>query len=102
MNLLGWMLFGLVVGLIARAVVPGKEPASLAGTVLLGMAGALIGGWVGQALGWYGPDEGAGFVAATLGAVLVLLGYNAVRRRRKEVEEIETQKPSPPPEQKAA
>jgi uncharacterized membrane protein YeaQ/YmgE (transglycosylase-associated protein family) len=53
----------------------------LIGTTVLGIVGALLGGWLGQAFGWYGPDDGAGFFAATIGAVVVLLIYNfAVRR----------------------
>lgn len=82
MSILGWILFGFVVGLIARAVMPGRDPMGLIGTTVLGIVGALLGGWLGQAFGWYGPDDGAGFFAATLGAVAVLLIYNfAVRRR---------------------
>lgn len=84
MNILGWILFGFVVGLIARAIMPGRDPIGLIGTTVLGIIGALLAGWLGQALGFYAPDEGAGFVAATLGAVVVLaLYYMAVGRRRK-------------------
>ncbi len=83
MSILGWVLFGFVVGLIARALMPGRDPLGLIGTTVLGIVGALLGGWVGQALGWYGPTDGAGFVSATLGAIVVLLIYNAVVRRRR-------------------
>jgi uncharacterized membrane protein YeaQ/YmgE (transglycosylase-associated protein family) len=82
MSVLGWILFGFVVGLIARAVMPGRDPLGLIGTTVLGIIGALLGGWVGQALGWYGPEDGAGFFAATIGAIVVLTIYNAIMRRR--------------------
>src|SRR3954465_807983 len=82
MTVLGWILFGFVVGLIARAVMPGRDPLGLIGTTVLGIVGALLAGWLGQALGWYGPDDGAGFVSATLGAVIVLAIYHMVAGRR--------------------
>lgn len=82
MSILGWILFGFVVGLIARAIMPGKDPIGLIGTTVLGVVGALLGGWAGQALGWYQPNEGAGFLAATVGAVIVLALYNMMARRR--------------------
>jgi uncharacterized membrane protein YeaQ/YmgE (transglycosylase-associated protein family) len=83
MGILGWILFGFVVGLIARAVMPGRDPMGLIGTTVLGIVGALLAGWLGQALGLYGPDDGAGFVSATIGAVVVLAIYHAVVRRRR-------------------
>ncbi len=82
MSILGWILFGFVVGLIARVLMPGRDPLGLIGTTVLGIVGALLGGWAGQAMGLYQPNEGAGFIAATIGAVLVLFIYNMVRRRR--------------------
>src|SRR3954469_7526199 len=83
MGILGWILFGFVVGLIARAVMPGRDPMGLIGTTVLGIVGALLAGWLGQAIGLYGPDDGAGFVSATLGAVIVLAIYHAVVGRRR-------------------
>ena len=82
MTILGWVLFGFVIGLIARAVMPGRDPLGFIGTTVLGIIGALLGGWTGRALGWYGPDDGAGFIAATVGAVVVLLIYKAIVGRR--------------------
>ncbi len=82
MGILGWILFGFVVGLIARAVMPGRDPMGLIGTTVLGIVGALAAGWIGQAAGWYGPDDGAGFVSATLGAVIFLAVYYAIQRAR--------------------
>jgi uncharacterized membrane protein YeaQ/YmgE (transglycosylase-associated protein family) len=85
MSVLGWILFGFVVGLIARAVMPGRDPLGLIGTTVLGMIGALLAGWMGQALGLYTVDEGAGFVAATLGAIIVLGIYYVIVGRRQGV-----------------
>lgn len=84
MEILGWILFGFVVGLIARAIMPGRDAIGLIGTTILGIVGALLAGWLGQALGWYEVGEGAGFIAATLGAVIVLfLYYSTVGRKRR-------------------
>jgi uncharacterized membrane protein YeaQ/YmgE (transglycosylase-associated protein family) len=83
MSILGWILFGFVVGLIARAVMPGRDPLGLIGTTVLGIIGALVAGWVGQALGIYAPNDGAGFVAATLGAIIVLAIYYGITGRRR-------------------
>jgi uncharacterized membrane protein YeaQ/YmgE (transglycosylase-associated protein family) len=84
MSILGWILFGFVVGLIARAIMPGRDPLGLIGTTVLGIIGALVAGWVGQALGLYTTTDGAGFVAATLGAVVVLaIYYGATGKKRR-------------------
>lgn len=85
MTILGWILFGFVIGLIARALMPGRDPMGLIGTTVLGIIGALLGGWLGRALGWYGPDEGAGFIAATVGAIVVLAIYHWLGRGRRGV-----------------
>ena len=84
MSILGWILFGFVAGLIARAIMPGRDPIGLIGTTILGIVGALAAGWLGQAFGWYRPDEGAGLISATLGAVLVLSIYHALSGRRRQ------------------
>ena len=86
MSVLGWMLFGFVVGLIARAVMPGRDPLGLVGTTVLGIVGAVLAGWLGQAFNLYGPDEGAGFVAATMGAVIVIAIYHLVTARREPID----------------
>lgn len=74
-GILGWIVFGLVVGVIAKLLMPGKDPGGLIVTVLLGIAGAVVGGYLGRSLGWYGPDQPAGFIVATLGAILLLVVY---------------------------
>lgn len=83
MAILGWILFGFVVGLIARAIMPGRDPIGLIGTTILGIIGALLAGWLGQAFNLYAPDEGAGFVAATLGAIVVLSLYYVIAGRHR-------------------
>jgi uncharacterized membrane protein YeaQ/YmgE (transglycosylase-associated protein family) len=73
--MLGWILFGLVVGILAKLVMPGRDPGGIIVTMLLGIAGALLGGLLGRAMGLYGPGQPAGFVMATIGAVLLLFIY---------------------------
>jgi uncharacterized membrane protein YeaQ/YmgE (transglycosylase-associated protein family) len=82
MGILGWILFGLVVGIVAKLVMPGRDPGGIIVTILLGIVGALLGGFIGQALHLYGPGEPAGFIGATLGAILVLWVYRIAMRRR--------------------
>jgi len=74
-GVLGWILFGLIVGAIAKLVMPGKDPGGIIVTMALGIAGALVAGFIGRAMGWYRPDEAAGYITATLGAVLLLFVY---------------------------
>jgi len=81
-GVLGWIVFGLIVGAIAKLVMPGRDPGGWIVTILLGIAGALIGGWIGQALGWYGPNENAGFLMSLLGAIILLALYRMLFVRR--------------------
>jgi uncharacterized membrane protein YeaQ/YmgE (transglycosylase-associated protein family) len=81
-GLLGWILFGAVVGAIAKLLMPGRDPGGFLVTIVLGIAGAMIGGFIGRALGWYGPNDGAGFFMSLLGAVLLLWIYRMVAVRR--------------------
>lgn len=85
MGVLGWVLFGLVVGAIAKLLMPGRDPGGFIITILLGIAGALIGGFIGRAAGWYGPNEPAGFLMSLLGAVVLLALYRVMIGRRRTV-----------------
>jgi uncharacterized membrane protein YeaQ/YmgE (transglycosylase-associated protein family) len=80
LGILGWIVFGLIVGALAKLVMPGNDPGGIIVTILLGIAGALVGGFIGRALGWYTPGEPAGFIMATLGAVLLLFIYRKTAR----------------------
>ena len=73
MGIIGWIIFGLIVGAVAKFLMPGRDPGGWIVTILLGIAGALVGGFLGRAVGWYGPNDAAGFLMALVGA-LVLLG----------------------------
>ena len=75
MGILGWIVFGLVVGALAKLVMPGRDPGGIIVTILLGIVGAVLGGFLGQALGLYGPNDPAGFVMSLLGAILLLAIY---------------------------
>lgn len=75
MSILGWILFGLVVGVVAKVLMPGRDPGGIIMTILLGIGGALIGGFLGRLLGWYGESDPVGFIMAVLGAILVLFTY---------------------------
>ena len=77
---IGFIITGFIVGLIARALKPGDDNMGFAKTTLLGIAGAVIAGWFGRAVGWYAPDEGAGFIFSTLGAIVVLSVYYMINR----------------------
>ena len=79
---LAWIVIGLAAGLIAKAITPGRDPSGCLITIVLGIGGALLAGFLGQKLGWYGPGEGAGFIAAISGAVVLLLLYRVVAGRR--------------------
>ena len=83
MNILLWILFGLVVGALAKLVMPGRDPGGIIVTMLLGIAGALLGGWFGRAIGLYGPEQsGAGFLMSILGAIVILGLYRLVVSRQ--------------------
>ena len=78
---LGWIVIGLLAGAIAKVLTPGPGPGGCLVTIVLGIAGAVLAGYLGQSIGWYGRGEGAGFLAAIVGAVLLLLLYRLVARR---------------------
>lgn len=82
MSVLGWILFGLVVGVVGKLLMPGRDPGGFILTILLGIAGALLGGFIGQSLGLYQAGEPAGFVMAVVGSIILLLIYRLVIGRR--------------------
>jgi uncharacterized membrane protein YeaQ/YmgE (transglycosylase-associated protein family) len=81
MGIIGWIVFGLIVGVIAKFLMPGRDPGGFIITIVLGIVGALVGGMLGRAVGWYGPNETAGFFMALLGAIVLLLLYRLFTRR---------------------
>ena len=83
MIILGWILFGLIVGAIAKLVMPGRDPGGFIVTMLLGIAGAVVGGFIGRAFGFYGPREAAGFLMSLIGAVVLLWLYRMFTGSRR-------------------
>jgi uncharacterized membrane protein YeaQ/YmgE (transglycosylase-associated protein family) len=81
-GIIGWIVIGLLAGGIAKLLMPGKDPGGCIITILLGIAGALVAGFIGKSIGWYDESEAAGFIAAIIGAFLILLIYRLVLRRR--------------------
>ena len=79
---LSWIIIGLLAGGIAKLVMPGKDPGGCIVTILLGVGGALLAGFVSHQLGWDRGNTGAGFIAATLGAIVILFIYRLINRRR--------------------
>jgi uncharacterized membrane protein YeaQ/YmgE (transglycosylase-associated protein family) len=75
MHIIGWILFGLVVGIVAKFLMPGRDSGGFVITAVLGIVGALVGGFVGRLIGWYGDGDPVGFIMAVLGSIIVLAGY---------------------------
>jgi uncharacterized membrane protein YeaQ/YmgE (transglycosylase-associated protein family) len=82
MSVIGWIFFGLIVGIVGKLLMPGRDPGGFILTILLGVAGALLGGFIGQSLGFYQQGEPAGFVMAVLGSIILLLLYRLLAGRR--------------------
>jgi uncharacterized membrane protein YeaQ/YmgE (transglycosylase-associated protein family) len=82
MGILGWIVFGLVVGAVAKLVMPGRDPGGFIVTMLLGIVGAVLGGFLGRAMGLYAANEPAGFFMALLGAIVLLTLYRMTLRPR--------------------
>lgn len=80
--MLSAIIVGLVVGALAKLLMPGKDPGGIIITILIGIAGAVVGTFIGRALGFYSANQGAGIIASTLGAMLLLFLYRALQRRR--------------------
>jgi uncharacterized membrane protein YeaQ/YmgE (transglycosylase-associated protein family) len=83
MGILSWILFGLVVGVIAKLLMPGRDPGGFIITILLGIAGALIAGFIGQAMGFYEQNQSAGWLMSILGAIILLALYRMMAGGRR-------------------
>ncbi len=82
MSIVGWILFGLVVGIVGKLLMPGRDPGGFILTILLGIAGALVGGFIGRFLGLYREGEPAGFLMAVVGSIVLLIIYRLIVGRR--------------------
>jgi uncharacterized membrane protein YeaQ/YmgE (transglycosylase-associated protein family) len=82
-NWLWWIIIGGIAGGIAKLLMPGRDPGGCIITILLGIAGAVVAGWIFQRIGFYGPNEGASFVAAVVGAFVLLLIYRLIIGTRR-------------------
>jgi uncharacterized membrane protein YeaQ/YmgE (transglycosylase-associated protein family) len=81
MEWIGAIVIGLLAGVVAKLLMPGKDPGGFIITTILGIVGALVATWLGQAIGWYREGEAAGFIGAVVGAIIILLVYRFVRGR---------------------
>jgi uncharacterized membrane protein YeaQ/YmgE (transglycosylase-associated protein family) len=84
LSILGTIVVGFIVGLIARALKPGDDKMGLIMTTLLGIAGAFVARYAGAAMGWYGPQEAAGWIASVIGAVVLLFVYGLIKGRSRD------------------
>ncbi|MGY4878006.1 GlsB/YeaQ/YmgE family stress response membrane protein [Vreelandella aquamarina] len=82
MGILAWILFGLIAGVIAKMIMPGKDPGGFIVTILLGIAGAFVGGWIGSlvGMGTVGEFSIGSFVTAIVGALVLLAGYRMIKK----------------------
>jgi uncharacterized membrane protein YeaQ/YmgE (transglycosylase-associated protein family) len=82
LGVLSWIVFGFIVGAVAKLLTPGRDPGGFTVTILLGIAGSLVGGYIGQVLGWSGRSQGAGFLMSIVGAIILLAIFHLVFARR--------------------
>jgi uncharacterized membrane protein YeaQ/YmgE (transglycosylase-associated protein family) len=82
MHIIAALVIGLIVGGLAKLVMPGRDPGGILITMLIGVAGSVIAAYVGRAEGWYAPTESAGWIASIVGAVALLAGYRLLVNRR--------------------
>lgn len=82
MDLIVWIVIGLIVGAVAKFVMPGPDPGGVIVTILLGIAGAFVGGALGRAAGWYAPGQPAGWILSIIGALILLFVYRLATSRR--------------------
>ena len=85
MGIIVWIVFGLLVGTVAKVLTPGRDPGGFIVTVLLGIAGALVGGFIGRTAGWYGEGDPVGFAMAVVGSIVLLVLYRLVIRGPRRV-----------------
>ena len=78
MHVLGMIIIGLIVGAIAKLIMPGHDPGGIIVTMLLGIAGSIVAGFLGRAVGWYEPGQSAGFIASIIGAIIILAVYRVL------------------------
>jgi uncharacterized membrane protein YeaQ/YmgE (transglycosylase-associated protein family) len=81
MGIIWTLIIGLLAGIVAKLLMPGRDPGGFIITILLGIAGAFLATYLGQAVGWYQAGEGAGFIGAVIGAVILLIIYRIIRKR---------------------
>ena len=81
-SFIGAIIIGGLAGLVAKFLMPGRDPGGFIITILLGIGGAMVATWLGQAIGWYGPGQPAGFIGAVIGAVIILFLYRMIAKPR--------------------
>jgi uncharacterized membrane protein YeaQ/YmgE (transglycosylase-associated protein family) len=81
MGIIGTIIIGLLAGIVAKFLMPGRDPGGFIITNLLGIAGAFVATYIGQAVGWYQAGEGAGFIGAVIGAIILLIAYRLIKGR---------------------
>jgi uncharacterized membrane protein YeaQ/YmgE (transglycosylase-associated protein family) len=82
-SIIGTIVIGLLAGIVAKLLMPGRDPGGFIITIILGIIGAFVATWLGQAVGWYQPGEAAGFIGAVVGSLIVLAIYRMVAGRRR-------------------
>lgn len=82
MGIIWTIIIGLLAGIVAKFLMPGRDPGGFIVTILLGIAGAFVATYLGQAIGWYEAGDGAGFIGAVVGAILLLIVYRLIKGRR--------------------
>lgn len=82
MNIIGSIIIGLITGVVAKLLHPGKDPGGFVISILLGLAGSLLAGWLGKLLGWYSEGETAGFIFSVVGAIILLAGYRMLAKNK--------------------
>jgi uncharacterized membrane protein YeaQ/YmgE (transglycosylase-associated protein family) len=81
MGIIVTLVIGLLAGIVAKLLMPGRDPGGFIITTLLGVAGAFVATWLGRAIGWYGEGQSAQFVGAVIGSIIILAVYHLIRRR---------------------